>query len=37
MDVIEQENLVENAKAVGDYLLEELKNSRKSKKCADAD
>ena len=25
MDVIEQENLVENAKAVGDYLLEELK------------
>ncbi len=29
MDVIEQENLIENAKAVGDYLLEELKNSRK--------
>ena len=25
MDVIEQDNLVENAKAVGDYLLEELK------------
>ena len=25
MDVIEQENLVENAKAIGDYLLEELK------------
>ncbi len=37
MDVIEQENLVENAANIGSYLLEELKNSRKSKKCADAD
>lgn len=37
MDVIEQEKLVENAADIGTYLLEELKNSEKSKKFADAD
>lgn len=37
MDVIEQDRLVENAANIGAYLLEELKNSHKSKKYVDAD